>query len=247
MAYWKKNLASSARQIVMLIIVLLLSAVGILTLERSKPTPTETDATSEESLLEAVRKARAGDKDAFNLLYQWYSPQIYRHLYRMVGNPEDASELAADAFLKAWLCLPGLRDELKFRGWLFSIATRKALDFFRQRRGYQSSWECLGENITDEQAEEFERRVELDELVALALKRVAPKPRTCLLLQLEGFSYAEIANMVGLGPNSVGTYVSIAKEQFRQAYHQYRSPGCQEAPAVKEECQVSSWRKDKHE
>jgi len=203
----------------MLMAVLLLSAAGVFNPEQSKPTSLES-AAGEGSLLEAVRKARAGDKEAFNSLYRWYYPQIYRHLYRMVGNPEDASELAAEAFLKAWCGLPGLHDELRFRSWLFSIATHKALDFFRQRRDHQSSWDSLGEDLTDQKAEALERRVEQDELIGLALKQVAPKPLACLLLQLEGFSHAEIARLVGLGPKSVGTYVSMAREQFRQAYHQ---------------------------
>src|SRR2546422_290877 len=65
----------------------------------------------------------------------------------------------------------------------------------------------------------FEGRVEEQELVRLALMRVAPKPRSCLLLHVEGFSQDEIAKLLGLSRKSVGTYVSIAREQFRQAYH----------------------------
>jgi len=61
------------------------------------------------------------------------------------------------------------------------------------------------------------------ELIKQALKQVAPKPRACLLLQIEGFSKSEIAIFVGLRPKSVGTYVSIARVQFRQAYNQLKN------------------------
>ena len=48
---------------------------------------------------------------------------------------------------------------------------------------------------------------------------VHPKFRACLLLQLEGFDQQEIAQLLGLSKNSVATYVSVAREQFRRAYH----------------------------
>lgn len=220
MAYHRKIVPPSTNHFVIFVVALLLSAAGILSPGQAGSSA-GLSLTSEEVLLEEVRKARAGDKEAFNSLYRWHYPQIYKHLYRMVGNPEDASELAAEVFLRAWCVLADLHDERSFRSWLFSIATHKALDFFRRQRGHQSSWECLGEDITDTKAGVLELRVEQNELIGLALKQVAPKPLACLLLQIEGFSHAEIARLVGLGPKSVGTYVSVAREQFRQAYHQF--------------------------
>ncbi|MGH2498251.1 MAG: RNA polymerase sigma factor [Ktedonobacteraceae bacterium] len=234
MTHRKKILLPSTKRIVIFIVVLLLSTAEILSPEQSGSASTESSLTDEETLLEEVRKARAGDKEAFTSLYQRHYPQIYKHLYRMVGNPEDASELAAEAFLKAWCVLSDLHNETRFRSWLFSIATRKALDFFRRQRTHQSSWESLGEEITDAKAEALVLHVEQDELIGLALKQVAPKPLACLLLQIEGFSHAEIAGLVGLGAKSVGTYVSMAREQFRQVYHQinYAHPDLQEVPVV---------------
>jgi RNA polymerase sigma-70 factor, ECF subfamily len=219
MAHHRKISPPSTKHIVLLFVVLLLFTTGFLKTEQPK-LASVSPLTGEAALLEAVRKAQCRDKEAFNTLYQWYYPQIYKHLFRLVGNSEDASDLAAETFLKAWCGLPDLHDVLRFRGWLFRIATNKALDFLRRRRGHQPSWEYLSEYHTDEQATALESRVEQTELVRLALMRVAPKPLACLLLQLEGFDHAEIAELVGLGKKSVGTYVSMAREQFRQAYYQ---------------------------
>lgn len=248
MAHRRKILPPLINRVVIFIVVLLLTMPGILTPEQSRSASAGLSLMDEETLLEEVKKARAGDKEAFNTLYQRHYSQIYKHLYRMVGNPEDASDLAAEVFLKAWCVLPDLHDELRFRSWLFSIATRKALDFFRRHRGHQSSWECLGEDITDPKAGALELHVEQNELIGLALKQVAPKPLACLLLQIEGFSHAEIAEQVGLGAKSVGTYVSMAREQFRQAYHQidHTHPGFQGVPVAAEKVQVRSHEKDRH-
>lgn len=176
-------------------------------------------STGETRMDEVVRKAQSGDEASFNTLYQSYYAQIYRHLLRLVGNHEEASDLAVETFLKAWRGLPGLDDVLRFRSWLFSIATHTGLDFLRKRKGSISSWECLSEDHLDENAVRFTSHLEERELVELALQEVAPKPLACLLLQLEGFSLAEIAELMGLEKNSAGTYVSIARNQFRKAYN----------------------------
>lgn len=175
--------------------------------------------TDEAAILDNVRKAQEGDESSFNSLYHWYYAQIYRHLFRLVGNPEDASDLVQETFARAWRGLPGIYDGRRFRGWLYKIATNAALDHLRQKKRRQALWGDTSEEAIEEPAARFEGRVEKRDLVRLALEQIAPKPRACLLLQLEGFSQAEIATFVGLRKKSVGTYVSIAREQFRQAYH----------------------------
>lgn len=57
------------------------------------------------------------------------------------------------------------------------------------------------------------------EYVALALARVSPQCRTCLLLQIEGgFSQREVAQLLGISEKSVSAYTSRGRQQFRQAY-----------------------------
>jgi RNA polymerase sigma-70 factor, ECF subfamily len=136
-----------------------------------------------------------------------------------VGNPEDASDLATETFVKAWRGVPGILDGRRFSSWLYSIATHTALDYLRRRKRDQTSISDQDKKLSDEYTFGFESRIEEQELVRLALEHVAPKPRACLLLQLEGFSQAEISALVGLQRKSVGTYVSMAREQFRRAYH----------------------------
>jgi RNA polymerase sigma-70 factor, ECF subfamily len=171
-----------------------------------------------ESIEEIVRKAQSGDEASFNRLYQSYYTSIYRHLRRIVGHHEDACDLTVETFLKVWRGLSGLDSALKFRGWLFTIATHTALDFLRQKKVGATHLDCLDEDYIEQYAAKFEASVEERELVALALQQVSSKPRACLLLQLEGFSLSEISRIVGLGDKSAGMYVSIAREQFRKAY-----------------------------
>lgn len=81
-----------------------------------------------------VERARR-DPEAFAALYREYLPRVYRYLYRRVGSILDAEDLTAQVFTEA---LEGLRKN-RFRAggcfpaWLFSIARRRAADFYRQR------------------------------------------------------------------------------------------------------------------
>lgn len=198
--------------LLLLSILLLLAAFAF---DDAFPAPPD----DEEAIAEVVRRAaQKGDEASFTLLYLWFYAQIYRHLLRMVGNHEDASDLAVETFQKAWKGLPGVHDRRKFAGWLYSIATHVALDHLRRKKVRQPFWEYLGKDQADEDTVCFEDGVDERELVRLALMEVAPKPRACLLLQLAGFSQDEIARQLGLNRKSVGTYVSVAREQLRQAY-----------------------------
>ena len=174
---------------------------------------------SNELTIVIVKLARQGDADAFTTLYKWYYTDIYKHLVRIVENEQDATDLAQETFFKAWKGLSGLYDGRMFRNWLYSIATHTALDHLQRKRFRKPFWEHSKEDDIYEPIEELKNRVEERELVELALQQIAPKPRASLLLRLEGFNQGEIAEMMGLHRKSVGTYVSIAREQFHRAYY----------------------------
>jgi RNA polymerase sigma-70 factor, ECF subfamily len=180
-------------------------------------------ASDEETTLKTVKMAQAGDEASFTTLYNSYYTEINRYLIRLVGNHEDAADLAAVTFTRTWRQLPGLHEGRHFRGWLYSIATNAAFDHLRSKKKRHFLWGNSVDETIEEGAARFEDRVEVEEIVRHALKRVAPKPRACLVLYLEGFSRADIALFLGLHEKSVGTYLSTARTQFYQAYHQLRN------------------------
>ena len=187
---------------------------------------TNSPETHDEDILNLVKRAKEGDDESFASLFELCYPPIWRHLCRMVGNEEDASDLAAETFIKAWYRLPRIRDERRFRAWLYKIATNSALDYRRNRntrkQGTQHT-ESLQEDYVDESAARFEDQVEEQELIRLALQHISPRPKACYLLYEEGFSYAEIAELMEMKVKSVGTYISIARDQFRRAYNRLKN------------------------
>lgn len=172
-----------------------------------------------------IRQARAGDREAFTRLFQCYNSQICTYLGRLVGNSEAGRDLAQETFFQAWKRLSTLRDDSSFQPWLYRIATNLAKSYLQhEKRIFRLPWEEQ-KGYGAEMASEWlyvagpEERMPESQCVLLALARVSPQNRICLLLQLvAGFSQREIATLLGIREKSVSAYVSRGKEQFRLAY-----------------------------
>jgi RNA polymerase sigma-70 factor (ECF subfamily) len=172
------------------------------------------------SLPEAVVLARAGDSEAFTWLFEHYNNGIYSFIRGIVSNDEDARDLTQQTFLRALERLLTLHDASKFKTWLYMIARNLGYDYLRaQRIRCQKSLEAIGEQNTLVSRSNPEKETAEAELLMLALAEVPERYRSCLLLRVvEGFSREEIAELLGIGQESVSTYVSIARERLRQAY-----------------------------
>ena len=69
--------------------------------------------------------------DVFAILYRRYLPRVYRYLYFKTGDADEAEDLTSQVFLAALEGMPGYQHRGYFSTWLFSIARRKAADFYR--------------------------------------------------------------------------------------------------------------------
>jgi RNA polymerase sigma-70 factor (ECF subfamily) len=167
-----------------------------------------------------VLRAQGGDQMAFEVLYERYNDRICRYLCRMIGNDGIGCELTQEVFLKAWEALLGLRDTSRFASWLYRIATHRAYNFQQHARllhvipweEYEMREETLSIAGPEEQVEEAE-------LLKLALARVSPTYRPCLILYVvEEYSQRQIAELLQMKESSIGRYVSRGKEELRQIY-----------------------------
>ncbi len=75
-----------------------------------------------------VRACQRGDREAFDRLVERYQRGIYRLCYRYVNHHEDASDLAQEAFLKAWRAIGRFRGDSSFATWLYRIAVNACLN-----------------------------------------------------------------------------------------------------------------------
>src|SRR5512138_729305 len=91
---------------------------------------TEIGLKDEAALVEAARR----DPVAFSKLYHRYVTPIYRYFYRRLGNAKDAEDLTSQVFIEVLEGLVHYREHGSFAAWLFTIARRKAIAIYRQKR-----------------------------------------------------------------------------------------------------------------
>jgi len=84
--------------------------------------------------LKLVHKAKAGSKDAFGLLVNKYQQKVFYLAYDLVGDYDDAKDIAQNAFIRAYERLSMFQERAKFSTWLYRITVNMAMDEHRRRK-----------------------------------------------------------------------------------------------------------------
>ena len=160
----------------------------------------ESAQASDEDLL----KQASQDPAAISSLYRRYLDRIYRYLYARVGNHAEAEDLTSQVFLSLIEGLPHYRNQGHFAAWLFSIARRKAADYYRQRKAQVSMDEAF--NLASSAGGPLAQAIQADERERLG-KLIAGLPedeRELLRLRFAAaLSFDEIAAACGRRPSAV--------------------------------------------
>ena len=162
---------------------------------------------------QCVKKARAGDADAFAELYSTVYKDLYRIALANLKNQHDASDVVSDTVLEAFSSIKKLKDEKAFKAWIIKILTVKIKNKQKEyikTRNYQEELESVEQEKTDEinyggleLMEEF-RRLNEEERLVLSLSVVS------------GYTSEEIAKVTGLSANTVRSKAARAKIKLKQ-------------------------------
>ena len=177
---------------------------------------------------ELVRKAAAGDSDAFEQLVLSYEKPIYNLCLRMCGNADDAMDLTQETFLKAWRSLGSFRADAAFSTWLYRLCSNLCIDHLRR----EQKRKILPLQVEDSDGDERpldvpdpaagpEERLSAQEdrqQVAAALQSLEPEYREALTLRvLHDLSYADIAAVLQVREGTVKSRIARAREKMREA------------------------------
>jgi RNA polymerase sigma-70 factor (ECF subfamily) len=184
-----------------------------------------------------IRRTREGDVRAYRQLYDLYSKRVLNFCYRLTGSRETAEEVTQETFVSVYRNVGALKDASRFEPWLFMIARNFVYQVYRRKR-----LPTVSADATDEDNREIVHleadggspedqmlRGELQQVARQIIQSLAFKYREVFVLAvLEGFSYLEVAEMVGRKVQSVKTDIHRARLMIRERMARYLREGAVE-------------------
>jgi RNA polymerase sigma-70 factor (ECF subfamily) len=170
-----------------------------------------------------VRRVQEGDKGAFDLLVLKYQHKIVNLVLRYVRDPDQAMDIAQEAFLKAYRALPRFRGDSAFYTWLYRIAVNTAKNYLAAQRRRPMDVEL---DLQDPEQYDLHAKLketdtpegvtlsqELNETVQRAIEALPEDLRTAIILrELEGMSYEEIATTMECPVGTVRSRIFRARD-----------------------------------
>lgn len=166
---------------------------------------------------ELIRKARAGDRQAFDTLVRSNQTMVYRTVLRIVRNEDDAMDATQDAFVKSFTKIKSFRGSSSFGTWVCRIAMNLALNMLRDRKSTVDHETAILSSPPDDILEEREQRIFKKKLSA-AIEELPPKQRLTLLMKVkDGKRHHEIAEVLGCAVGTSKANYHMAVLNLRRA------------------------------
>ena len=176
---------------------------------------------------ELVEKAKQGDQDAFEQLVLDNQNRVYSLALRLVGDREEAADLAQEAFMKAWQGLRSFQGESSFATWVYRLTTNVCIDHLRKQKRREAVEPVVSLDDPDSgwaEPSTWERdpqrlleRSERGEALARGLEKLPDWQRQVLVLrELSGLSYQEIGQALSLDIGTVKSRIARARLNLRK-------------------------------
>jgi RNA polymerase sigma-70 factor (ECF subfamily) len=166
-----------------------------------------------------ITKIKEGDPAAYAVLVNKYKKMAFNVALQMMGNREDAEEIAQDAFLKAYRALDSYKGDSKFSTWIYRIIYNTAISKLRKKKldtssideDYSASVNVKSTQSAVQELREEERKVFLKQ----ALDQLSGDDRTLItLFYLEESSVDEVCSITGLSASNVKVKLHRARKKL---------------------------------
>ena len=165
---------------------------------------------SDEALMLAYQR---GDTSAFECLYRRHKDGLFAFLFRSCPRQAVVEELAQDAWVAVINAAGRYHSEARFKTWLYQIAHNRLVDYWRRRDNQHPG---LDHNPEVSAAENPATTGDKIEQIMSAIGQLPGAQRDALLLQEQGFTHREIAEITRSGEETVKSRLRYARKQLRQ-------------------------------
>jgi len=180
---------------------------------------------------EVIENCKAGDERAFAEIVLHSQKKVFNIAYRMLGNLEEAKDLAQEVFISVFDSIKDLREEIRFDAWLTQITLNHCRNRWKylKRRQYFNS-DSLDDPVETEDGDVprdiydpsdnpetlYEKKM-IQQLVQRGLQKLEVDQRELLVLRdLQGFSYEEMGELLGLPEGTIKSKLHRARMDLKQ-------------------------------
>lgn len=180
---------------------------------------------------EILKKACQGNTEAFEQIVISYEKPLYNLAFRFFSQPEDAMDVVQEVFLKIYQSLSSFRWESKFSTWVYRVCVNTCLDFLRKKSRFPSvsldeplKWEDSSherqlQDPGDDVSHIAEKREMAQRLMEI-VEALDPHYRAIIILcDVEGYSYQETADILGVSIGTVKSRLHRARNLLRVIYN----------------------------
>jgi len=174
---------------------------------------------------ELIESCQRGDYDAFRALFETHSDRVYSIALRYSGDATSALDIAQETFLKVWSHIGEFRAECSFESWLYRIVVNGCLDYRRRGR----KWAPFLSDLLDaviapaESALHKVLRAEVEGDVQRMVAKLPPDQRMVVVLRYtDGFSYEQIAEVLGCSTGTVASRLNRAHKTLERRLSRWR-------------------------
>lgn len=174
-----------------------------------------------------INKAKQGNMTAFEKLITSHERTVYNIAYRMLNNEEDAKDISQEVFIKVYKNLNKFDETSKFSTWIYKITVNTCIDEIRKRKGKETS--SIDELVNTDDSE-VQKQIKAEALTpeeSLIIKEnvkylkeaidlLSENHKSLIILRdIQGFSYAEIADITNSSLGTVKSRLTRAREHLK--------------------------------
>lgn len=162
-----------------------------------------------------IQRAIDGDERAMRQLWSQHAPHIDAVVRRLVGNADDAVDIAQEVWIQIFRALPTYRGDSQFGTWAHRIAVNRTLNALRRTRRLAKIETDIDEDTAS--VEHGSERALLASSIEDAAARLSPGARTVFLMHdVEGYTHEEIAAELGITPGGSKSQLFKARAKLRK-------------------------------
>lgn len=163
-------------------------------------------------------KLGAGEETAFNTLYKLYGNRVYNRLLKLTQSEQIADELLQDTFVILWNKRHTINPDLPIKSWLYKVAENEVYQLYRKIARDKKLQEHIVSTFieTYSHTEEGLFYKESEELLNKAMEQLSPQRKEVFkLCRIDGLSYQEAANQMGVSVSTVSNHLVQATNLVR--------------------------------